>query len=124
MKQETAHSCALFARKVIDTTLIKQMWICHNFCLILSCSKQVHVNFSSSYFQLDANRLQNSYLRRVREHPECLCSLPPLKQPQDQTKRAGYCHQYWKGTILNKYVTVMTTCLLLIYIHCNLCAKV
>ena len=70
----------------------------------LSCDKRVHVNFRSTYFQQDANRWQIFSVRRVRERPERLCSLPPLKPPQLQTKRAGYCHPYWKGTILNKYV--------------------
>lgn len=74
------------------------------FLYFLSCDKQVHVNFWSTYFQQDANRWQTFSLRRVRERPEHLFSLPPLKQPQVQTKRAGYCHPYWKGTILNKYV--------------------
>ena len=74
------------------------------FLYFLSCDKQVHVNFWGTYFQQDANRWQTFSLRRVRERPECLCSLPPLKQPQVQTKRVGYCHLYWKGTILNKYV--------------------
>ena len=74
------------------------------FLYFLSCDNQVHVNFWRTYFQQDANRWHTFSLRRVRGRPECLCSLSPLKQPQVQTKRVGYCHLYWKGTILNKYV--------------------
>lgn len=93
-----------FCVKVIDATLMWQIWICDKFSVLLSCDKQAHVNFWSTYFQQDANRWQTFSLRRVREPPERLCSLPPLKQPQVPTKRAGYCHQCWKGTILKKYV--------------------
>lgn len=59
------------------------------FLYFLSCDKQVHVNFWGTYFQQDANRWQTFSLRQVREHPECLCSLPPPKTTSSANQASG-----------------------------------
>ena len=59
------------------------------FLYFLSCDKQVHVNFWSTYFQQDTNRWQTFSLRWVRERPERPRSLPPPKTTSSANQASG-----------------------------------